>query len=245
MEKQIALQLYTLRGSLENNFEAEVCRVAEIGYAGVETAGLGGTTPEAAAKLFESLNLTIVGAHQPMPIGSNREKVLETIEALGNPRLVCTEIRPADFESRQTIQTLCERLNESYQNARARGISFGVHNHWWEFHEVEGKLGHEWLIEELDPHIFFEVDTYWVKVAGENPVKVVQNLGERAPLLHVKDGPAIKDAPMTALGEGTIDLKAIWQAAIPNAWIIVELDRCATDMMTAVKKSYDYLSGIK
>jgi sugar phosphate isomerase/epimerase len=42
----------------------------------------------------------------------------------------------------------------------------------------------------LTPDIFFEIDTYWVKVAGQNPPEIVKKFGKRAPLLHIKDGPA-------------------------------------------------------
>jgi hypothetical protein len=48
---------------------------------------------------------------------------------------------------------------------------------------------------------------------------------------------------MTAVGEGVIDIQAIADASKDTAeWWIVELDRCATDMMQAVEKSYQYLT---
>ncbi|MCK5328239.1 MAG: sugar phosphate isomerase/epimerase, partial [Candidatus Latescibacteria bacterium] len=71
---------------------------------------------------------------------------------------------------------------------------------------------------------------------------VVRELGVRAPLLHIKDGPCTKEAPMTAVGEGVVDFRSIVEAAGETAeWMIVELDRCATDMMEAVATSYTYL----
>ena len=44
MTRPIALQLYTVRDALAQDFEGTVRRVAEIGYAGVEPAGFPGTT---------------------------------------------------------------------------------------------------------------------------------------------------------------------------------------------------------
>jgi uncharacterized protein YbaP (TraB family) len=50
---------------------------------------------------------------------------------------------------------------------------------------------------------------------------------------------------MTAVGDGVLDYPDFIEAALSSAeWLIVELDRCATDMMTAVEKSYRYLSEI-
>jgi uncharacterized membrane protein len=60
--------------------------------------------------------------------------------------------------------------------------------------------------------------------------------------LHIKDGPAVKDAPMVAVGDGTLDFVAIAQSSAAEWWI-VELDECATDMLEAVQKSYTYLTA--
>ena len=46
---------------------------------------------------------------------------------------------------------------------------------------------------------------------------------------------------MVAVGSGTLDIPAILSSAPTARWHIVELDRCATDMMTAVADSYRYL----
>ena len=51
----------------------------------------------------------------------------------------------------------------------------------------------------------------------------------------------MKDMPMVAVGEGTLDFDAIAQASAAEWWI-VELDECATDMLEAVRKSYAYLT---
>lgn len=49
---------------------------------------------------------------------------------------------------------------------------------------------------------------------------------------------------MTPLGEGTMNLKAVVAAASSaTEWLIVELDDCAIDMVTAVERSYRYLVG--
>jgi len=61
-------------------------------------------------------------------------------------------------------------------------------------------------------------------------------------LLHIKDGPCVKNQPMTAVGAGKVDIAGVAQASAKTAeWMIVELDSCATDMLTAVKESHDYL----
>ena len=75
-------------------------------------------------------------------------------------------------------------------------------------------------------------------------MQVVEELGERAPLLHIKDGPCAAEKDMQAIGEGKMDFPPIIEASHGTCdWLIVELDRCETDMMEAVEKSYQYLVG--
>ena len=69
----------------------------------------------------------------------------------------------------------------------------------------------------------------------------------RVPLIHAKDGPLVEGQPHTAVGSGKMDIPACLNAADPDTlqWVMVELDNCATDMMAAVRESYDFLTGNK
>lgn len=243
MSKKIALQLYSFR-DVPLDYETKVRQIAGMGYTGVETAGFPGSSAEQAARLFKALGLTIVAAHVGLPLGDKKNEILETLDALGKPRMVCTQIRREDMVSMDAIRDVCARLNEGFGVAKAAGISFGIHNHWWEFGTVDGRLAHDVMVELLDPGIFFEIDTYWVKVGGRDPAEVVKALGPRVPLLHIKDGPGNREAAMTAVGDGVMSIPEILAAALPDAWQIVELDRCDTDVMAAIQKSYHYLASL-
>jgi sugar phosphate isomerase/epimerase len=111
---------------------------------------------------------------------------------------------------------------------------------------TEGALPYQVLLAELDPAIFFELDTYWAQVAGRDPAAVLAELGSRAPLIHIKDGPATaaQSKPMVALGDGAVDIPAIVRAAAHAEWLVVELDEVAGDMDTAIERSFRYLSQL-
>ena len=241
MVAPIGLQLYTLRDAIAEDFEGTVRKVADIGYLGVEPAGFPGTTPQAAARLFEDLGLEVISAHLPLPDGDDNQQALEAAQALGISRWV-SGLGPDNFGSRDQIVASCDRFNRAGAFAREHGMSFGIHNHWWEFLEVEGRLVYQVIQEHIDADIFFQIDAYWVQTAGQDPATVMTELGSRAPLIHLKDGPCTRDADMMALGEGITDFEALIAAGGSNTqWWIVELDRCATDMMEAVTKSLRYL----
>lgn len=245
MTKPIALQLYTVRDELEKDFEGTIRKVAQMGFVGVETAGSPeGITAVQAKALFDEVGLTVCAAHMPLPLGDDKNLLLDVMEDLACKKMVSAWLPPDEYKSVASIQKVCDTLNEAAAAAAERGITLGVHNHWWEFEEVAGTRPYKLWLENLDPAIFFELDTYWVQVGGVDPVAVLAEMGDRAKLLHIKDGPADNSqSDMTAVGTGNMDYTQIIPAASAAEWMVVELDRCATDMMTAVQESYTYLTS--
>jgi sugar phosphate isomerase/epimerase len=246
MTAPIAVQLYSVREFTEKDFAGTVRKIAAMGYAGVETAGFPGTTVQAAGALFKELGLAVCSAHTGLPVGKDQAKILDEMNAIGCKRLVCPGVPASLFESLDGVKKAAHQLNEANQVCKAHGISLGYHNHYKEFQVVENRTAFDFLVELVDPEVFFQIDTYWAHVAGIDVVTLVKKLGKRAPLLHIKDGPGAKDKPMLAVGEGIMDIPAILTAAKGACeWQIVELDSCATDMLEAVKKSYQYLASLK
>jgi sugar phosphate isomerase/epimerase len=244
MSVPIGLQLYTVRDLASLDFENTVRKIAEMGYAAVEPAGFPGSSPEKAAKLFSELGLEVPSIHSAVPIGEKRNEILDTMAALKCPYLIVPWQPKEGFETRDGIRKICDLLNEANQVGKENGFSMGYHNHWWEAEcLIEGKPAYQIMLEYLDRDIIFQIDTYWIKAGGLDPAAVVKELGERAPILHIKDGPAVKDQPMTAVGQGVINWHEVIHAGNKNTkWLIVEMDACASDVLEAVHESYLYLT---
>jgi sugar phosphate isomerase/epimerase len=239
----IGLQLYSVRENLKQDYEGTIRKVAAMGYNAVETARMFGESPQAAAGLFRELGLKVVGAHHDLPVGDKTAEVVETLGALGTDLAICPWQPPEKFQTVDGIKGVCDMLNEADANGRKHGLRVAYHNHDFEYKPLpDGSLPVTHMLKFLEPTVLFEIDTYWVQTAGQDVVKLLNQLGERAVILHLKDGPAQRGRPMTALGEGVMDIPAILKASHAKA-LVVELDECATDMMEAVDKSYVYLKG--
>jgi sugar phosphate isomerase/epimerase len=239
----VGLQLYSVREELAQDFEGTMRRIGAMGYTNVETARFANVTTKQAKALFDTLNMKVIAGHLPLPLGEMQNNVLDTAGILECEYLICAFLSADEyFQSVDAVKRACDMLNEAGAVAQENGYKFLYHNHWWEAGLLDGKPAYQHMAEFLDDSIGFEVDTYWMRTGGLNPVDVMNDLGSRAPLLHIKDGPANREEAMTAVGDGVMDLDAIF-AASQAAWHIVELDRCDTDMMEAVEKSYQYLAG--
>lgn len=242
MAKPIALQLYSVREQAADDFPAVLKQVAEMGYVGVEFAGLYGMEPAEVKDITDDLGLRVCSAHMDMPTEENVEELIEECQVLGVPRLITGPGGPID--TIDNIMACVQKQKKAVSLLDDSGIAFGLHNHWSEFELVEGEYPEDIMLDNV-PGMFAELDVYWVRVGGPDPAKTVARLSGRAPVLHIKDGPIDPPQPHTAVGKGALDIPAIVNAADPNVlqWVIVELDSCATDMMQAVADSCEYLVG--
>jgi len=244
---KIALQQWTFRDAIEENADQAFGRISEMGFDGIETAFWPeNISLEQGAQLFKTHNISVVSVHAELPLGDEKDNILKMADLYECQNMVWHGW-PEDerYHSYEGIHELAELYNESASWMKDQGFQLGLHNHWWEFEEVENQLPFYMLLDHIDEDIFFEIDTYWAKVAGQDPAQVIRDFGDRAKMLHMKDGAAQgTEGPMVALGAGVQDFPSILEASKGHVdWFIVEFDNCETDMFEAVKTSVDFLRG--
>ena len=182
--KPISVQLYSLRDASQNDFDAVLQRLADIGYRGVEPFNLFGKSPTDFRRQVEDLGMTVSSTHFPWANRSEINEVIDTVGALGLSR-AAGGFGPDDFADRSAIARTVATVNELTDKLGRAGLELFLHNHWWEFVEHEGKKGYHILQEEC-PDVLFEVDTYWAANFGNSdPTSEVERIRNRAPLLHL------------------------------------------------------------
>ena len=254
---KLAVQLFTVRNEIEKDLHGTLEKIAQLGIKYVETAFWPDQISlQEAAQALKDHQLKVCSMHCELPFGNEKNRWLEMADLFNCDTLIWHGW-PEDprYQSLEGIKELAQIYNESHLYASEQGLKFGLHNHWWEFmNKIDGRNAYQILLDLIHPDIFFEIDTYWVKVAGEDPAQVVADFGARAPYLHIKDGPAKfteslgKDEPepMTAVGQGSQDFPAIVKAAQGHTqWMIIEMDVTAIDVFQAIDESYHYLTSNK
>jgi len=245
--KPIALQLYSLRKDVYPggaDLPGVIKTLAEIGYKGVELAGLQGNDPKDIGKLVSDLGMQVCSGHAGLPNDENVKAMADEFAALGAKRVV-SGYGPDNFKTLDAVKKAAEDFQKAAEVLKPYGMTFGFHNHWWEFVEIDGKLAYDILMAE-GSDFFSELDTYWTAFGHADPVAIVSKHKSRLPLLHIKDGMLEEGKHVhTAVGSGKMNVPAVIGAADPNVleWLIVELDACETDMLEAVKQSHKYLTS--
>ena len=190
----VGIQVYGLRDLLENtpeNFKDVMTKVKELGYDGVELAGLYGLEPEFVKKTLDEVGLIPISAHVAFDeMMSDIDKVIKDYSTIGVKYLVmpymAEEYRPANPEGFKKFLPLLDQVGKKIHDA---GMTFLYHNHDFEFVKLEnGKWGYDEMFDSIPAeHLQSELDTCWCDVATGEAPEFVKKYTNRIPVVHLKD----------------------------------------------------------
>ncbi|MDW8145076.1 MAG: sugar phosphate isomerase/epimerase [Roseiflexaceae bacterium] len=243
----LSLQMYTLRDQAATDYVGTLRKVKEIGYDAVELAGLGGISAAKLRQELDAIGLIVSGAHVPIEmLESQLDTIIADMQTLGAPYLICPWAPPERRSSADNYRTLARVLNDIGAAVANAGLTFCYHHHDVELHSFGNTTGLHILLHECDPRaVAFEIDVYWAAYAGVDPVQLINEFAERAPLIHLKDM-APGSRTFAEVGHGVLNIPAILRAARAAGaqWFVVEQDICQRPPLESVRMSYAYLKGL-
>lgn len=238
-----ALQLYTLREQLGDDRAGILRQVAAFGYGAIEPYDVV-TDPDLLRAELDEAGLSVCSVHGQVLGDVDAKATFAGARTVGSGTVIVPFQPPERYADADSVAAVARELNEAAAAAADHGLRLGYHNHAFELSSsVGGRPALEVLADALDPAVVLEVDTYWAAVGGQDVPALLGRLGDRVRYLHVKDGPVTADDPMTAVGSGVMPIADVLAAAPSAEWHVVELDRCATDMLTAVGDSLAWLAS--
>lgn len=260
----LGLQLYTVRSILPGHEDQTLHRIAEAGYTEVEMAG---GSIEALAPILAKYKLKAVSSHlDALSISANSpakydgpplEQLIAAAKRHGIEYLVFPYVRPDQRGGLDVYKRLADKLNRAGEQVRAAGLTFCYHNHAFEFAGAEGQRPIDVYKTNLDKKLVkFEIDVFWVSVAGQDPVAILQEFSGRVPLIHLKDKAAgtpvqfneqVPKETFKEVGSGVLDFPAILRSA-ETAGVkhyFVEQDQTPGDPIDSIRKSYRFLRNLK
>ena len=240
---QLSVQLYTVRGALEEDFDGTLAKIAEYGYTQVEPFGFVTFFDQLKAGLAAH-GLSAPTTHMGLLTADDVDDVFVKAKELGIKTVIVPSTDPARWQTAEGIAGVAAELNAAAAKAAEYGLEVGYHNHHFEFESrIDGKHGLEVLAELLDPGVVLQVDTYWAYAGGADVPALLERLGDRVVALHVKDGDgSLDDKKQVAVGAGSLPVNDYLKAA-PNALFVVELDDSEGDLLEAVGASREFLVG--
>lgn len=246
--KKIGLQLYSIRELVQDDFAGTIKKVAEAGFTGVEFAGYYGKTAKEVKNMLDENGLIAAGSHDGIDLlKNNLAGAIDFALEIGNKNVICPYFPDLVQGDADAFKKAADLFNEIGAKCKESGLKFGYHNHNFEFRNFDGVYGLDMIMANTEPDlVFFEIDTYWAKFAGLNPIEVVEKYNTRCPLLHIKEMKNEEEKVNDIIGKGIMDFKGIVAAGKKyNAeWYIVEQEYFESDMIESVKAGYIYLDSI-
>jgi len=286
--KAVGLQLFTIPQMAADDLSGTLKILAEIGYREVEFFGpypfslpgiIEGWKPIAAQlgiaqnafyghsvkevkKMLDDHHIKTPSVHIDInDLRKNREPAIENFSILGVQYVAIPSLRTEEKKSLDDYKRLAHEFNGFGEKLSKHGMTFAYHNHGFEHAPIEGQIPFDILLKTTDPnHVKFELDIFWMKAAGAEPIDYLKNYPGRFKLMHLKDAtepvrfagdggssdqwmalfPKITDP-----GAGVFDIKGIVTQAIRSGveHFYVEHD-LTKDPMRTLKKSFEFLSMV-
>lgn len=245
MKLPVAVQLYSVRDALEQDFIGTLKKIAGFGYKGVEFAGFGGLSAAELKKVLGELGLATVGSHTGMQLLLEKfDEVIDYNRELGNKYIV---IPHYTYETKEDYVKMARLLDQYGEKVKEKGLELLYHNHDFEFTKFDGETGLDLLFKNSKPeNIGAELDLGWVFYTGTNPADYLKSFAGRCPLVHIKDFLTVGERTFTEIGNGLVDIRGVAAAAEEKGveWLIVEQDVSKITSMESARINYENMKKL-
>lgn len=249
MTFKFATQLFTLRDELKQDFPMVLRELKKMGWDAVQIDGLFGYTAEEIAEVLKETGLQTAGMH----IGVDRmindlDNVIKEALLIKSKDIFCHYLE----EEQQNVEGykyVKESLLKVSEKLNPLGFRVGYHNHDFEFKTVvNGKYALDYILEPVGNNFLYpEIDTYWIKKAGLDPLTYIKKYVGRTPYLHLKDMTLDEFEDFAEIGTGQIDFASIlkWGKDHEVEWYVVEQDECKGNPFDSLSISLDNLKRMQ
>lgn len=243
--KNVGIQLYTVREAMLSDAVGTLKKLAGIGYKELESArsqkgNYYGLQPGEIKKITRDLGMTLRSGH--VHIDNDWQRSVDKAAEAGQDYLICSSL-PSKGQTVDNYKRVADTFTKAAEDCKKAGLTFGYHNHEYEFEKENGQVLYDVLLENTDPDLVkMELDLGWVIVTGYDPIQYFEKYPGRFPLWHLKD--MKKNPPeSTEFGKGQIDIKRMLQHAEKSGmkFFFVEQEEYAGAPMASVEHNYHYL----
>ncbi|MFZ1749883.1 MAG: sugar phosphate isomerase/epimerase [Saprospiraceae bacterium] len=262
-QKEIGLQLYTVRDDMQKDVASTLSKISSIGYTHVEGTGYNhrkfyDLSPADFKMILKDCNLKMYSGHvstgfkqarDSYNMANNWEAVCEDASFMGQKYVVCGYF---DVNERKTIddyKRFAGLFNKCGETAKKYGLTFCHHNHDFEFEAINNIIPYDILLNETDDGLVkFELDHYWTQKANVDGMKVINDHPGRFPLFHIKDMDATPERFFTEVGTGVIDWKPVFDASktADMKYFYIEQDACRNmPALKSIEVSFNNLTKMQ
>lgn len=255
--QEIGLQLYSLRNEFKTDVPGTLALIKKWDIKLIEGGGTYGLSTEEYKKLLAQNNLQMVSYGASFEeLEKNPQQVADNAKAFGAKYIMCAWVphKEGGFTMDEMNKAISV-FNAAGKVLAENGLQLCYHPHGYEFRPYENGTQFDYMISKTDPrYVNFEMDVFWVKHPGQDPVSLLRKYPNRFLMLHLKDrahgtpgnqeGRA-PDETNVVLGKGDVGIEAVMKEAkrigIKYAFIEDESPKAVEQ----IPQSLQYLKALK
>lgn len=206
--QEIALQLYSLRNQIPSDPAKYLKMVADWGIHALEGGGRYGMSDSEYQKLLADNNLRVVGVGADYnKLKTDPQAILAEAKKYGAKFATCYWIpHPEGPLSMDLAKEAAALFNKAGEMFTKEGVTLTYHPHGYEFKNAGDGVPMDYLLENAN-HYQFNMDVYWVKMGGGDPLAIMQAHPGKFPQLHLKDRK--KGTPGSEDGHGDVETNVV------------------------------------
>jgi sugar phosphate isomerase/epimerase len=192
--QEVGLQMGSMRHMYKEGIPAVLARIKELGVTELEGGTPRGMKRDDFKKLLSEYGLKIVavgGNFERLQNKDSIQRIITNAKELGAQYVVCYWIpHDGDNFTYADMKKGVEVFNAAGKTLKENGLALTYHPHGYEFREYKEGKGtlFEYMMDNTDPeYINFQMDVFWIKNPGQDPVALLKKYPTRWKMLHLKD----------------------------------------------------------
>jgi len=255
--QEIGLELYSLRNQLEKDPATAMAKVKQMGFRDVELSGTYGMEFPQLIKLLAENRLNVISYGTDFQrLRDFPQRVADEARSYGARFVVCFWIpHSEDSFKLADAKEAAFVFNKAGIVMAKNGLMLAYHPHGYEFSKHGDGTLFDTFVQELDSRVVqLQMDVFWIKQAGEDPVALLKKYHNRWVSIHLKDrqpgtsnssnGKA-DDETNVVLGQGDVGIAEFMKEAkrlgIQHYFIEDESSRSEVQ----IPKSLEYLKSLE
>jgi len=247
----IGCQTYPVRNALSQDFDGTLRQLAGLGYQTIEmcsppgyaSGGYGALVNMKAAEMrhrIQDAGLRCESCHyQFQELKDHMDERIAFAKELGLKQMVVAMFPLGANPTLSDWTRAADELNHLGEQTQKAGIQLGYHNHDFEFHEIDGVLIYDKLMQTFEPKLIRLQFQVAVIRMGYKAATYLRKYPNRFLSMHLADWSTAENK-FVPVGSGVVDWKDLFAAAktggIGNYFVEMDMD--------ALKPSYAYLHGL-
>jgi sugar phosphate isomerase/epimerase len=207
--QEIGVQLYSFRNEFKKDVKGTIELIHSMGIKEIEGGDTYGMDKTAFKKLLDDNQLKTVSVGADFnQLQKDPQAIIENAKFFGATYVVCFWIPHNGEFNIDDAKKAVEVFNTAGKLFKEAGLSFCYHAHGYEFMPYEDGTLFDYLAKNMNPqYANFEMDVFWIKHPGQDPVALLQKYPGRFKLMHLKDRQP--GTPNTMNGEADVETNVV------------------------------------